>query len=629
MYHGDPAHTGVAKWSRIAAATVKELQRLDVPVAGPIISVPAIVDGEVYVGLANNRNAPGANGGQLLKIDARSGQITAEFPWSTDPGEGDSHGFMGMGSTPAVTDRFVYFGALNGKMYSLHREDLSLAWTTDLRHADPAQNQPVTNVSSMPYPNPPASIWSSPLVADGSIYVGTGEGENPDLFGFVFCLDAGTGKVNWIYCTCQFVLNVSNDPNVLPPSVLKGDVPEGFKKGPHDPPVRGCSVWSSIAYDDNLDRIFVATGNPSPDQPLPTPGFSNSVLALDAQTGQCRGHFQPKRDTSYRPTDADVDFGGSPMLFTAGGRRLVAVGCKNGGFFLLNAPTMELFNWRQLLPTYNDGRLIPTVDPHIEPDQQHLDPFAPHGAQPATDQENYSGTYSTPALDDGLGYVFTGVGGNNYHDVQAGIDYTTTPFLRAMDWLTLKDAWPMDESDPPRYIYPEPPMYQTPGEAGLSSPAVVNDLVFVSTTKVAIYAFETRTGKLVWQDQMGEQTGGYQGGYGYCLGPAISGDFVVAGGLVFGSGGVLRIYSLPPVPAQAPPPPEPNPSFEKDILPIFRQFRGSMMWRFDLTNYEHVKANADLIYGQISSQIMPPSPFPALTADQIATFKRWMAKREP
>jgi outer membrane protein assembly factor BamB len=74
---------------------------------------------------------------------------------------------------------------------------------------------------------------------------------------------------------------------------------------------------------------------------------------------------------------------------------------------------------------------------------------------------------------------------------------------------------------------------------------VVNDVVFCSTSKVALYAFDVYNGRMLWCDQLGEQTGGMNGGYGYCLGPAISGDYVVVGGLVFGSqGGVLRIYGL-------------------------------------------------------------------------------------
>ncbi len=70
-------------------------------------------------------------------------------------------------------------------------------------------------------------------------------------------------------------------------------------------------------------------------------------------------------------------------------------------------------------------------------------------------------------------------------------------------------------------------------------------------------------------------------------------------------------------------------SFEKDIVPVFRQFRGPMMWRLDLTKYEDVKANASMIYSQISTRQMPPGPFPPLTAGQIAMFKAWMEEGCP
>ena len=65
-------------------------------------------------------------------------------------------------------------------------------------------------------------------------------------------------------------------------------------------------------------------------------------------------------------------------------------------------------------------------------------------------------------------------------------------------------------------------------------------------------------------------------------------------------------------------------SFETDIMPVFRQFRGSMLWRFDLTNYDHVKANAAKIYEYIQTKQMPPPPYPPLTGDQVSSFKRWM-----
>lgn len=70
-------------------------------------------------------------------------------------------------------------------------------------------------------------------------------------------------------------------------------------------------------------------------------------------------------------------------------------------------------------------------------------------------------------------------------------------------------------------------------------------------------------------------------------------------------------------------------SFEKDIAPLFSQFRASMMWRLDLTKYEDVKANAQVIFGQISTQQMPPSPYPPLTKEQVAAFAAWMKQGYP
>jgi len=65
-------------------------------------------------------------------------------------------------------------------------------------------------------------------------------------------------------------------------------------------------------------------------------------------------------------------------------------------------------------------------------------------------------------------------------------------------------------------------------------------------------------------------------------------------------------------------------SFQKDIVPMFYEFRGPMLWRLDLTKYEDVKANASMIYSQMSQSNMPPPPFPPFTADQTKLFQQWM-----
>jgi outer membrane protein assembly factor BamB len=555
-FHGDSERSGFVSESGITATNAANLKTLHtLEVGGPILSTPAIVGGFIYVGTANGAQVDGkrsANGGSLHKIDLVNGVIVATFSWLADRAEGDTHGFTGMGCTPTVVEGKVYFSAFNGRLYCLDADTLSQIWITDLRVADLAHNQPVSNISGSP---PQAEGWCSPLVVDGKVYVGMGEGENPDLYGFVYCLDAHTGKVIWILCTSQFEAGIDNKPNQLPGDKVKPPVPSGFtvfgQAGglPPSVVVRGCVVWSGLSYDKGLNQIFCATGNPGPEsdwQGNPGPanfgGYAYSVLAIDADSGELKGVVQIPPGSSYRITDNDIDFGSSPAIFTRDGRTTLGIGCKNGAFLLIDAATMTLIKWRQLLPFMNNGDQIPTVDPHGPDDPSNLDPPATNEESNSTYEENFHGTYSTAAVHPGLKRVFIGVGGNNYHFIAAGIDPQSTPFMRAFDWETLDDAWELDAGDPRKYVKPVPPMYTTVGEGGLSSPAVVNDVVLISTTKVSLYAFDANDGTLLWSDDLGMQTSGFNGGYGYCLGPAVYGNYVVAGALILGrDGGVLKI----------------------------------------------------------------------------------------
>ncbi|MEA2237875.1 MAG: quinohemoprotein ethanol dehydrogenase [Thermoanaerobaculia bacterium] len=567
MFHGDPAHTGEVTGSAINSGNVSGLTlKYSINVNGSILSTPAVVDGFVYCGLANSlEEAVKGNGGQFIKVDLASGETTATFNWPINPADRDTHGFCGMGCTPAVIGGKVYFSAFDGKLYCLNQSDLSLAWVTDLRYADMPHNQPVTNdfpngndaTPAQGGPQAKASGWSSPLVVNDRVYLGMGEGENPYLYGFIYCIDANSGNVIWIYCTCQFYVNPKNlledqnQPNQLPIETIRQALPAGFTTYLFQPVAKGASVWSGIAYDPELDQLYAATGNPVPDGPLPTAGYTNSVLVLSASTGAYKACIQIPASTSYRPSDVDIDIGGAPTLWKANGRNVVGIGCKNGCYMTFDANTFEIIATRQLLPKMNDGSQIATVDPHGPfDDPTHIDAVVSNAVSNVTNAENYHGTYSTAALCTAQKRLFIGVGGNNYHYIAAGIDSDNTPFIRALDLDTLDDAWPLDDGDPKRYVAaadPNNPLYKMAGESGISVPAVVNDVVFMSTTRVALYAFNASDGKLLWSDvvNFGAQTGGMNGGYGYCMGPAIAGNYVVAGALVQGgNGGVLNIYSL-------------------------------------------------------------------------------------
>jgi outer membrane protein assembly factor BamB len=580
MYHGDPQHSGYATGSGINSTNASTLQTLfTVQLGGPVLSVPAVTNGYVYVGTANSAASYGANGGSMLKVSLETGQIVARFNWDIPVGERDAHGFTGMGCTPAVTGGQVFFCAFNGKFYCLSADDLSLQWVTDLRYGDPLHNQPVNNDLGSDE-DPVAAGWSSPVVANGKVYVGMGEGENPALFGFVYCLDAATGDVAWIWCTCQLTPGQDNLPNQIPAAVARGNVPPMFQviqPDPSNPPPTGASVWSCIAYDPDTNRLYVSTGNPGTNDnglPVPpnwvdphaapgctvdlppgvAPPYTYSVVCLDAATGNLLASFQPTQDTSYRPSDTDIDFGGSPTVFTLSGEKVVAVANKNGSLFILDAGTLALKNWRQLLPYDVNGQRIPSVDPH--PTSQALSPPTPDNCESDQNQnENYHGAFGCPAVDPATNTIFVALGGPNYHSPAPGLDNQTTPFMRAVNASGLDDAWPMQTQTVSlpqgdfqfqAYTNAAAVMYQNPTEVGLSSPAVVNDVVFCSTTFLGLYAFRVSDGTLLWSDLLGQQTLGLNGGYGYCLGPAIAGSYVVAGGLVLGGdGGVLKIYGLP------------------------------------------------------------------------------------
>jgi len=552
MFHGDPAHTGEATGSAINSGNVAGLTLTQsINVNGSILSTPAVVDGYVYCGLANSLAAAAQNGGQFIKVNLNTGQTEATYNWNIDPKERDTHGFCGMGCTPAVTGGKVYFSAFDGKLYCLNQSDLTLAWVTDLRYADMPHNQPVTNDFAAAGTQAKASGWSSPLVAGDRVYVGMGEGENSFLYGFVYCLDANSGNVIWIYCTCQYVDGTNNLPNQLPAETIRQSLPSGFTTFDGQPVAKGASVWSGIAHDPDLDALYCATGNPVPDDELPTLGYTNSVLVLSASTGAFKACIQIPAETSYRSSDIDIDIGGAPTLWQINGRKVVGIGCKNGCFMTFDANTFEIIATRQLLPFMNDGSQIPTVDPHGVDDPSQPFPVLTNDQSNQTQGENFHGTYSTAALCSSQQKVFIGVGGNNYHYICSGIDSESTPFIRALDWSTLADGWALDNGDPKKYAVaadPNNPLYKMAGESGISVPAVVNDVVFMSTTRVALYAFRAADGKLLWSDvsNFGAQTGGMSGGYGYCMGPAIAGNFVVAGALVQGgNGGVLNIYALP------------------------------------------------------------------------------------
>jgi polyvinyl alcohol dehydrogenase (cytochrome) len=159
-----------------------------------------------------------------------------------------------------------------------------------------------------------ASVFGSPIVWDGAVYIGiSGVLGDPDLplRGSVIALDEATGGKLWQTYT----------------------VPDGLTGGP---------VWSSASIDAATGRLYVGTGNA---YQLPAADTTDAILAFDAKSGALLGHFQATADDAFSGANSaagpDADFGASPNLITGpDGRALVGEGQKDGTYWAVDRATL-------------------------------------------------------------------------------------------------------------------------------------------------------------------------------------------------------------------------------------------------------------------------------------------------
>jgi polyvinyl alcohol dehydrogenase (cytochrome) len=163
-----------------------------------------------------------------------------------------------------------------------------------------------------------SDTFSGPVPFNGKVYIGTsaffGETTNANVNarGSVVALNAQTGAREWKTFT----------------------VPAGSDGG---------GVWSTPAIDSATHRLFVGTGNA---YQAPAAGTTDSMLALDADTGALLGHFQATGADTFNVAGnpvggPDVDFGASPNLISSGGRQLVGEGQKSGTYWAIDRRTLE------------------------------------------------------------------------------------------------------------------------------------------------------------------------------------------------------------------------------------------------------------------------------------------------
>jgi outer membrane protein assembly factor BamB len=177
MFRGDPRHTGVYD-----AAGVPKLTgvKWTFKTVGKVIASPAIHGDTLYVG---------STGGLLYALDRLVG--TEKWKYAAK---------ARIASSPAVAGGLVYFGAFDGNFYALDEAGGQLKWkfmTGGERRFSATHlhgSQPATETM----PDPFDCYLSSPVVSNGVVYFGSGDGN-------VYALNAAAGTLKWKFKTGDVV----------------------------------------------------------------------------------------------------------------------------------------------------------------------------------------------------------------------------------------------------------------------------------------------------------------------------------------------------------------------------------------------------------------------------------------
>ena len=181
------------------------------------------------------------------------------------------------------------------------------------------------------------SATVAPLVVKDKVIVGVA-GAEYGIRGFIDAYDVNTGTRAWRFYTVAG----PGDPGAR--SWPQGDA---YQRG-------GGSIWVTGTYDPEQNLIFFGTGNPGPDYYSNVREGDNlytaSLVALDADTGQRRWHYQ------FTPHDVhDWDSTQVPVLgeLTIDGqrRKVVMFANRNGFFYTIDRLTGKVIVARPFVET--------------------------------------------------------------------------------------------------------------------------------------------------------------------------------------------------------------------------------------------------------------------------------------
>jgi quinohemoprotein ethanol dehydrogenase len=284
-------------------------------------ATPIVVDGRMYTtGVWS----------VVYALDARTGKEL----WKYDPQVPRAWGRYAccdaVNRGVALWQDALFVATLDGRLLSLDARTGKQRWEVN------------TIDRSKPY-----TITGAPRVVKGKVLIGNG-GSELGVRGYFSAYDAATGKLAWRFYT------------------VPGNPKDGFEHPELAQAAKtwtgewwagggGGTAWDSMAYDPELDTLYVGTGNGSPwARSIRSPGggdnlFLSSILALDPDDGRLKWHYQttPAENWDYTATQhmilADLAIDGKQ-------RKVLMQAPKNGFFYVLDRVTGELLSADKYIP---------------------------------------------------------------------------------------------------------------------------------------------------------------------------------------------------------------------------------------------------------------------------------------
>ena len=300
-------------------------------------ATPIVVDGVLFTTGTWSR---------VYTTDGRTGELI----WQYDPGVPKAWGKYAccdvVNRGVAVWKGRVFVGTLDGRLVALDAGTGEVAWET------------LTIDPDRPY-----TITGAPRVVNDLVVIGNGGGEY-GVRGYVTAYDWETGEERWRFWT------VPGDPSEPFESPAMELAAETWSGGNWWEIGGGGTAWDSMAFDPELNLLYVGVGNGTPwNRDLRSPGggdnlFLASIVALNADDGTLAWYYQttPGETWDYTATQqmilADMEVAGTT-------RKVIMQAPKNGFFYVLDRTNGEFISAEPYVPVnwathidYETGRPV-------------------------------------------------------------------------------------------------------------------------------------------------------------------------------------------------------------------------------------------------------------------------------